>query len=127
MAVVEPTGPDFLDLEKEQVRIPESWWERIDAAAAYKRKDRFSAMVYMVCWSLDKGDRVPLAEGAELRDWKASSAKLTRQRWKQIDAEADSRGERRNRIFQSHLLRGLAAEEADIAALKTAEKKPPKR
>jgi hypothetical protein len=114
--ILQTPDPDFEDLVKGSVTVPESWWDRLDVVAKRQKLGRSSAVIQLVRWSLDKGDVPPYPEGPNTKGPKATtSVHLSAGRWSQIDAEAETRGLSRNKVFQAHLLRALLVEESNPA------------
>ncbi len=106
--VVPPKDPDREDLTKGVVRLPRSWWDRIDAICRAEDAEPSQVVLWLVRYSLGEPSPAPYAEGPELKKTHQSSVTLPEHRWDEIDAEAKARGLSRNKVFQAHLSRGFA-------------------
>jgi hypothetical protein len=114
---VQKPDPDFLETERQSITLPVSWWSRLDAVAKARGADRFSVVIQLLRWSIDQTESPPTVGSAELKDpKKTNSVYLAARRWLQLREEMERRGWSLNKTFQAHLLRGLSAEEADIAS-----------
>jgi hypothetical protein len=121
MPIVERPDPDFQSTERQSITMPVSWWARVDAVGKARGADRFSVLIQLTRHSLDMGSAPETPPSSELKGTKkTNSVYLAGRRWTQLQEEMERRGLSLNKVFQSHLLRALAAEESDIAS----ERKP---
>lgn len=124
VGILKRDDPDFKGTERRSITLPPSWLDRADAVGEAIGCDRFSSLIQWIRWSVELADPPPLPEGTGIRGPRKQtiSVYLPPRLWKAIEEEAELRGESVNRVFQAHLLRALAFEEADNASARKAKR-----
>lgn len=116
MAVVDKADPDFEDLERKAVRLPQKWWKRLDAIHRATGGKPYRPAILLIRHSMSLPVSAPLPEGPEFVGLGAAAQDyihLSAMRWGLVAEEAKRRGQSLNTIIQAHLLRGFAALEAE--------------
>lgn len=113
MAVVHRADPDLTDLVKITAVFPQQWWDEIWRIAKEAGWESYrEPAVFILRHSLSIEGHPPRPEGPEMIGGTSNSLWLSKDRLKQVDAEAKERGLSRNQILRAHFARGLAAHAA---------------